>query len=177
VLLPALHGEGWWSRLHDSVVVWIGERGMAIGHKLQQTGEALSAQKATAVVASTAALTGGAVVNQRAVGDHASHRQEHGGHSTGPSVAARTGTASSPTAVAATPPRTHPAKDRTMSEEVRNRDAAAGEFSPEQTGSTGSATTPPAETVKIADTAGGKSNVRASGANGSPPKSGQEFGP
>jgi anti-sigma factor RsiW len=178
VLLPALHGDSGWARLHDTVVVWIGERGAAIGHKLQQAGEALSAQKATAVVASTAALTGGAVVHQRAVGDHPSHRQVHGGQSAGPSVAARTAKAPAGflTGVATTPAATPPAKNTTKSEDARTSDAATGEFGLEQSSSTASTTTHSAKPVEIADTAGGESGAKASSENSSP-KSGQEFGP
>lgn len=176
VLLPALHGEGWWSRLYESAVVWIAERGAAIGHKFQQAGEALSAQKATAVVASTAALTGGAVVHQRAV-DNQSPRQQHGAHRDPPS-AARTAAARAGSSItaAATPPNPQPANHAT-STTARHLDATAGEFTPEQSGSSGTATTSPARTSEIAVAADGGSDARASRASNSPPKAQQEFGP
>lgn len=52
----------WWSRVYESMVAGTGDRAGALGHKLQQAGEMMSAQKATAVVASTAAIAGGAAV-------------------------------------------------------------------------------------------------------------------
>jgi RNA polymerase sigma factor (sigma-70 family) len=76
VLLPALEKESWWTRMHDSLAFWIGDRSAAIGHKLQQVGDAVSAQKATAVVASTAALTGGAVVHERSLHEREPKRAE-----------------------------------------------------------------------------------------------------
>jgi hypothetical protein len=50
-----------------------GDRLAVLGIKLQQAGDALSAQKAVAVVASTAALAGGTVAHDRA----AHHQQRH----------------------------------------------------------------------------------------------------
>jgi RNA polymerase sigma factor (sigma-70 family) len=172
VLLPALCQEGWWSRLHDSVVVWIGERGAVIGHKLQQAGEALSAQKATAVVASTAALTGGAVVHQRAVSDHASHKHEHSSLPADRAATARTGGPTSPPAVARAlqPTRAYAAQPNSTK---RRASKATGEFSPEQVGSTAAST----KAVEIADTAGGRSTAKASRTSSARASTGQEFGP
>jgi RNA polymerase sigma factor (sigma-70 family) len=79
VLLPALQKESWWSRLYDTIGLWTADRSGALGHKIQQVGETLSAQKATAVVASTAALTGGTLVGERVSHDRGSHRPEHAG--------------------------------------------------------------------------------------------------
>ena len=99
-LLPALERESWWTRLHDSLAFWVADRSGAIGHKLQQVGDAVSAQKATAVVASTAALTGGAVVGERVVEKPRSHAQQDAVRPTGPSKAG---------AIAASPGGTQPA--------------------------------------------------------------------
>jgi RNA polymerase sigma factor (sigma-70 family) len=66
-MLPAIQRAGWWSRLCDSVAGAAGDRTAALGYKLQATGEQLSAQKTAAVVASTAALAGGAAVQDRAL--------------------------------------------------------------------------------------------------------------
>src|SRR5438093_6498444 len=60
ILAPALQRDGWWSRLSEEIVGGVGDRVAAVGQKIQQLGEAFSAQKATAVVASTAAIAGGA---------------------------------------------------------------------------------------------------------------------
>src|SRR5438093_626235 len=56
LLAPFAHRGGVWSRLWESIVIGTGDRATAVGHKAQQVGEALSAQKAAAVVASTAAI-------------------------------------------------------------------------------------------------------------------------
>jgi RNA polymerase sigma factor (sigma-70 family) len=76
-LLPVLERESWWTRTCDSLAFWIADRGGAVGHKLQQVGDAVSAQKTTAVVASTAALTGGAVVHERVVERPRPHVQQN----------------------------------------------------------------------------------------------------
>ncbi len=70
VVLPALQRAGWWSRAFDALGVTAGDRAGALGYKAQQAAELLSAQKAAAVVASTAALAGGAVAGERAVNHH-----------------------------------------------------------------------------------------------------------
>ena len=64
VLLPVLQREGWWSRIMDVAGAGAAERAGALGFKFQQGAEMVSAHKAAAVVASTAALAGGAAVQQ-----------------------------------------------------------------------------------------------------------------
>jgi RNA polymerase sigma factor (sigma-70 family) len=59
VVLPLLDRAGLWSRVHDWFAVTAGERATAVGLKLHQGAEVVSAQKAAAVVASTAAIAGG----------------------------------------------------------------------------------------------------------------------
>jgi len=66
LVLPALDRPGTWSRLGDWLGTAIGERAAALGFKLQQGAEVASAQKAAAVVASTAALAGGGVAVKQA---------------------------------------------------------------------------------------------------------------
>jgi hypothetical protein len=66
--------SGWWSRLYDMISVGAGERVGAAGYKLQQAVELAGAQKTAAVVASTAALAGGAVAGERVVHHHNSPR-------------------------------------------------------------------------------------------------------
>jgi hypothetical protein len=61
VVLPLLDRAGAWSRLSDWFAVTAGERAATIGIKFQQSAEVVSAQKAAAVVASTAAIAGGGV--------------------------------------------------------------------------------------------------------------------
>jgi RNA polymerase sigma factor (sigma-70 family) len=56
--------QNWWSRVGDWLSVGAGERAGALGWKLQQSAEAITAHKAAAVVASTAAIAGGAVVHE-----------------------------------------------------------------------------------------------------------------
>jgi hypothetical protein len=71
LLAPLLAQRGgWWSRLYESLVVGTGDRAGALGYKLQQAGDLLSAQKATAVVASTAAIAGGTAVHKGGSQEH-----------------------------------------------------------------------------------------------------------
>ena len=67
VLLPLLERASLWSRFSDWLSLGGGERAGALGVKLQQGAEMMSAQKAAAVVASTAALAGGGVAVQEQV--------------------------------------------------------------------------------------------------------------
>ena len=63
--------SGWWSRLGDWLSLNTGDRAGALALKLQQGAEAVSAQKAAAVVASTAALAGGTAVHEHRAHDSA----------------------------------------------------------------------------------------------------------
>jgi RNA polymerase sigma factor (sigma-70 family) len=74
VALPALARSSLWSRLHELITVGAGERVGAAGYKLQQAVELAGAQKTAAVVASTAALAGGAVAREQVVHRHHSPR-------------------------------------------------------------------------------------------------------
>jgi RNA polymerase sigma factor (sigma-70 family) len=56
--------QGWWARVTDALQIGVGDRAGALAWKLQQGAEAISAQKAAAVVASTAAIAGGATLEQ-----------------------------------------------------------------------------------------------------------------
>jgi RNA polymerase sigma factor (sigma-70 family) len=66
-VLPLLERTSLWSRVSDWLSLGGGERAGALGAKLQQSAEMISAQKATAVVASTAAIAGGGVAVQEQV--------------------------------------------------------------------------------------------------------------
>jgi hypothetical protein len=57
--------QSWLGRLGDWVSVNSGDRAGALASKLHQSAEALGAQKAAAVVASTAALAGGTAVHEQ----------------------------------------------------------------------------------------------------------------
>jgi RNA polymerase sigma factor (sigma-70 family) len=73
LVLPLAGKASWWSRLLEPLAGG-GDRAAALGYKLQHVGETLSAQKAAAVVASTAALAGGAVTTERV----SEHVTDHG---------------------------------------------------------------------------------------------------
>jgi RNA polymerase sigma factor (sigma-70 family) len=181
VLLPALEKDSWWTRLPDSAAFWIGDRSAAVGHKLQQVGEAVSAQKAAAVVASTAALTGGAVVHERVIDKprpHAQHRQAE--RSVDPDPADSTATAPSSQPI---PSNTTPSgAQQNRKAEPSPDPAPAGEFSPEQTNpqpaasarAAGSASSKPAAIVGIEP---GASNAAGAGSGRSAGTGGGEFGP
>jgi len=69
IVLPLLERDGLWSRVADWLSSGGGERAGALGAKLQQGAEMVSAQKAAVVVASTAAIAGGgAAVHQEVRG-------------------------------------------------------------------------------------------------------------
>jgi RNA polymerase sigma factor (sigma-70 family) len=75
ILTPLLTQKGGWlSRLYESFVAGTGDRAGALGYKVQQAGELLSAQKAAAVVASTTAIAGGAAVHDQREGNHREER-------------------------------------------------------------------------------------------------------
>jgi hypothetical protein len=64
ILFGAAQPQGWWSRLGDWLSISAGDRAGAVAWKVQQGAEAITAQKAAAVAASTAALAGGAAVHE-----------------------------------------------------------------------------------------------------------------
>ena len=69
VILPLLErSSGLWSRVSDWVSLGGGDRAGALAAKLHQSAEMVSAQKAAAVVASTAALAGGSAAVHEHVG-------------------------------------------------------------------------------------------------------------
>ena len=72
VLVGLSQQQGWWARLGDALQLGVGDRAGSLAWKLQQGAEAISAQKAAAVVASTAALAGGTAVHEQA-----HHRPNH----------------------------------------------------------------------------------------------------
>jgi RNA polymerase sigma factor (sigma-70 family) len=160
VLLPALHKESWWSRLHDTATLWAADRGGAIGHKIQQVGDAVSAQKATAVVASTAALTGGAVVHERASGERERTTREDASRRAEPApdkTVATTPTPANPQPVTQTPAQERPAPAPSAADE---QSAAAGEFGPESVA--------PAEPTRASANSGREARVQPVAADSAP---------
>jgi RNA polymerase sigma factor (sigma-70 family) len=73
ILVPATQ-KGWGSRIYESLAV-SGDRAAALAYKFQHSGEVLAAKKTAAVVASTAALAGGAVVHEQT--SHQRHVPKH----------------------------------------------------------------------------------------------------
>jgi RNA polymerase sigma factor (sigma-70 family) len=168
MLLPALQQGGWWSRLTELVSTAGGDRAGAAAWKLQQGAEALGAQKAAAVVASTAAIAGGAAVQGQDVrlplDRQALAADARAAESEPPAQQGQSPAAPAPTP--AEPPSTQPEPEQPPAPE-RPLDAsqasAAGEFTPE-------AAVPEAATVKAARVAAAPSHAATAGA-------GKEFGP
>jgi RNA polymerase sigma factor (sigma-70 family) len=69
--LPCADNESWWLRLWEGMQAGLSVRASLVGERFQQVAEALGAHKAAAVVASTAALAGGAVATETATHGHA----------------------------------------------------------------------------------------------------------
>ena len=168
LLLPVFQQGGWWARLGDWIASNGGDRAGAVAWKVQQGAEALTAQKAAAVVASTAAIAGGAAVHDR--DSHHSHRGSvraaNGVSDQRPeqAQAAPTPVVNAPTARPAPPARTEERDPKESSAA-----APAGEFTPE-------ASAAPAESSTTApDPAGAAASsprpARATAAGGG------EFGP
>jgi len=108
LLLPLVQQASWWSRLGEWVSGGTGDRAGALAWKLQQSAEALGAQKATAVVASSAALAGGAAVHAHAP-LHAHHGIEARARAAVSAAAAQPAPAAAP--VPAPPPAPAPAAE------------------------------------------------------------------
>jgi hypothetical protein len=177
LLAPSLDKGSWWSRLYDSVAAATGDRAAVFGHKLQQAGELVTAQKTAAVVASTAALAGGAAVH-----DHASHRhsgQDRARISADADPPGSGGQVSPPAAVpqdapqlpTETAPRGQAGPDPTT--DAQSRPQSTGEFTPEAQ-ATPATTTPVAE--ERFDALSPKPGA-ASGRRNGATSGGGEFGP
>jgi len=160
--------QGWWARLGDALQVGMGDRAGALAWKLQQGAEAISAQKAAAVVASTAALAGGTAVHERAH-DRAHGTRESAQVETGQSARPATvAPAPAPAPVAAPPARSSEPPPNAASEDEAQ---PAAEFAP----------TPASGTARPARLEVGE--AKASGefagptSGGGPASVGSEFGP
>jgi RNA polymerase sigma factor (sigma-70 family) len=127
LLTPLLvHKGSWWSRAYESFVAGSGDRAGALGYKVQQVGELLSAQKATAVVASTAALAGGAAVD----GQRAVHHDQERPHMTAQLSNDKIAEAAPGVAPDPAPPPPPSSAHETASEQPAAEQSAA-EFTPE----------------------------------------------
>jgi RNA polymerase sigma factor (sigma-70 family) len=126
--------QGWWARVADALQVGVGDRAGALAWKVQQGAEAISAQKAAAVVASTAALAGGTAVHERP--HHPPSRAHASGHTQSGRGADAAAIAPAPasTPVAAPPARptaATPATERQSTSTPEAEAQPAGEFAPE----------------------------------------------
>jgi RNA polymerase sigma factor (sigma-70 family) len=165
--------QSWLARLGDWLSVNSGDRAGALAWKVQQSAEALGAQKAAAVVASTAALAGGTAVQEHRVhGDPGAKRTSRVEHA--PRTAAAEAVPVPGAPVAAPPVQPVPAapSDRASDRPVEAKAAPAEEFAPAPAGAPASA---PEARVTTAS-GGGEFGAPGSG-GGSESRSGGEFGP
>ena len=169
VVLPLLERAGGWSRLGDWLSAGGGERAGALGAKLQQGAEMVSAQKAAAVVASTAAIAGGGA----AVHDHVRALPEREPPARAEQVAepAEPQRPAAPGPQAAEPVAMPAPRPEPTREEPARGPQVAAEFGPES-GAADPAPTPAARTETFA--AAGAAATPASGSSGS---GAGEFGP
>ena len=118
IVLPLLDRASLWSRINDWFAITAGERATAIGVKLHQSAEVVSAQKTAAVMASAAAIAGGGAAVQHAdrPGRDRAAREEQA-HRTSPPEAA----AGAQPARVALPASTKPALDDAPAEDQRAR--------------------------------------------------------
>lgn len=180
VIAPLLHRGSWWSRLYDSITVGTGDRTALLGHKIQQAGELLTAQKTAAVVASTAALAGGAVVHEQSTRHHRPAHQR-------PHLSAEAPTSPpadpEPPATPARPEAPHPDEETPSQNapdngpppaQAETRPHSGGEFSPEPAAPVPTADPAPVEESFDPLAPRGRTSARRNGgvANG-----GQEFAP
>jgi RNA polymerase sigma factor (sigma-70 family) len=184
LVLPAVTRSSWWSRLYDMISVGAGERVGAAGYKLQQAVELAGAQKTAAVVASTAALAGGAVAGEHVVHRHhaprtgAGARAEHSHQSPKRLQSRSTGVVASPLVQTRS---NVPRKPRAAREGTRKREDRGQEFSLEGAPAAGEAAASSARAAEVSRStpaeapgsfeSGGRSG-RTAGA-----RSGGEFGP
>jgi RNA polymerase sigma factor (sigma-70 family) len=181
VLVPEFEHQGWFSSIYETVTLWTADRGAALSHKLQQVSDAVSAQKATAVVASTAALTGGAVVHERATHHHKRHHEQQASRSAEPPDLAPAPPDQPPPAQAPSEPAAPaPPTTREVTKPLQAGSTAGGEFAPDA-GPTASQSA--GGTARAAQSLPAASNTPTKPANRSPTRTasrdpgGQEFTP
>jgi hypothetical protein len=163
-LLPLLQQGTWWSRFGEWVSSAGGDRAGALTWKVQQGAEALGAQKAAVVVASTAALAGGTAVHER----HDHDRRARAVSEVEQPVPKVERPAPEPIAGSDPAAPAAPDNQRAKTRPVDVSEAApAGEFTPE-----GAAPLAPPAEPAVATNASPRRHVSASGVG-----AGQEFGP
>jgi hypothetical protein len=164
--------QSWLARLGDWLSVNSGDRAGALAWKVQQSAEALGAQKAAAVVASTAALAGGTAVQEHRVHDDPGAKRTSRVEHAPRTAAAEAVPVRAP--VAAPPVQPVPAapSDRASDRAAEAKAAPAEEFAPAPAGAPASA---PEARVTTAS-GGGEFGAPGSG-GGSESRSGGEFGP
>ena len=163
--------QGWWSRVGDWLAVNTGDRAGALAWKVQQGAEAVSAQKAAAVVASTAAIAGGTAVHE--------HRTGVDGRADRPATAKRPAKARASQIVPApaappvpAPPPALPARDSAGRDASSDRDPApAEEFAPSPAAAAAPAVTSAAPAPAAAQAEFGGPGAGGGGGGGG------EFGP
>jgi RNA polymerase sigma factor (sigma-70 family) len=179
IFLPALDRGGWWSRLTAWLDTGPAERVAALSQKLHGNAELLSAKKAAVVMASTAALAGGAAVEHgvshppaRAARHAAAHEVARHTVAATPSPARAVTTVSRPAQVL----RSRTATESAATAKRRHARARQGEFSFEGSGSAG--TSPAAPSTVKARTATAASSTEFGGPGASSGSTGTgEFGP
>jgi hypothetical protein len=149
-----------------------GDRAGAVAWKLQQGAEALSAQKAAAIVASTAAIAGGAAVHDQSAHHVAHHSSRHEARASSEVAPVSEEARPAPLPIVDNAPDAAPAEPPSgsdRSEPVEASQAApAGEFVPEATAPRGA----DADAVQPALQSRARGRVAARPAAG-----GGEFGP
>ena len=169
VMLPVFERAGVWSRFTDWLGAGGGDRAGALGAKLQQGAEMLSAQKTAAVVASTAAIAGGGA---------AVHEQVRALPEREPAVRAedrdeRAGPARSPVPAAVAPgPAAAPQPD--PAPEPARGESPAAQPAPAEFGPAGSVAEPEPRAAVASESFGAPASAPAA-AQGAP--AGAEFGP
>jgi RNA polymerase sigma factor (sigma-70 family) len=179
LVLPLLERATWWSRLYDAFAAGPAERAGALGYKLQHAAEVASSQKTAAVVASTAALAGGAVATERA-SNHDAHRSRVT-HAAAAEDRVRPSPAPEPApAPAVEAPVRHESAERGSAPVAGTESTdGGGEFGPEVAEPEALAAAAPSdtggfETAAAEDPAGERSNRGGGGRGG---EGGGEFGP
>ena len=177
VVLPLFDRAGLWPRISDWFAVTAGERAAAIGIKVHQSTEMVSAQKAAAVVASTAAIAGGgAAVSVDRPDKERSPRAER---TSKEKTEARDNVAPRP-APAVSPADATPRPAAARRPPSRKRNSTASEFGFEGSGAAPAGSSRPAAvsaSVAARADAAAPQEFSLAGSGGTAGASGGEFGP
>jgi RNA polymerase sigma factor (sigma-70 family) len=173
IVMGLAQQQSWLARLGDWLSVNSGDRAGALAWKVQQSAEALGAQKAAAVVASTAALAGGTAVQEHRVqGDPGAKRASRVEH------AARTTAAEAAPVPAAAPVAAPPAQPVPAAAADRASDRAAEDKAPAEEFAPAPASAPASTPeAKVTTVSGGGEFGGPGRGSGSGGRGGGEFGP